>query len=166
MTLDDNKLYIKIIALHTTYNYIVYKFFIWNYLESQNIVSQRFWNFILKLFKKHWMWTWSISKSVATILNFVVEKFLNWTYLEAQIFVLNSLILKSKIYNVQTTLNNHMVSTKVVVVDPINKLFVQKFSIWSYSESQIFVLNWHISIFNFLEIFKQFRMGTYLIPKL
>ena len=52
MTLDDNKLYIKIIALHTTYNYIVYKFFIWNYLESQNIVSQRFWNFILKLFKK------------------------------------------------------------------------------------------------------------------
>ena len=156
MTFDDNKLYIKIIALHTIYNY----------LESQNIVSQRFWNFILKLFKKHWMWTWSISKSVATILNFVVEKFLNWSYLEAQIFVLNSLILNSKIYNVQTTLNNHMVSTKVVIVDPINKLFVQKFSIWSYSESQIFVLNWHISIFNFFEIFKQSRMGTYLIPKL
>ena len=38
MNLDDDKLYIKIIALDEIYNFVVETFFIWNCLGSQNTV--------------------------------------------------------------------------------------------------------------------------------
>jgi hypothetical protein len=37
-SLDEDKLYIKIIALDRIYNFVVKKFLNWNYLGSQNIV--------------------------------------------------------------------------------------------------------------------------------
>ena len=38
MNSDEDKLYIKIVALDGIYNFIVEKFLNWNYLGSQNIV--------------------------------------------------------------------------------------------------------------------------------
>jgi hypothetical protein len=38
MNSDENKLYIKIIALDKIYNFVIEKFLNWNYLGSQNIV--------------------------------------------------------------------------------------------------------------------------------
>ena len=38
MDMDENKLYIKIVALDVICNFIVDKFFILNYLECQNII--------------------------------------------------------------------------------------------------------------------------------
>jgi hypothetical protein len=38
MNLDEDKLYIKIVALNEIYNFVVEKFLNWNYLGSQNII--------------------------------------------------------------------------------------------------------------------------------
>jgi len=38
MNSDEDKLYIKIVALHEIYNFVVEKFLNWNYLGSQNII--------------------------------------------------------------------------------------------------------------------------------
>jgi hypothetical protein len=49
MNLNEDKFYIKVIALNTIYNFVVEKFFIWSYLVSQNLIL----NFkIYKLTKK------------------------------------------------------------------------------------------------------------------
>jgi len=37
MNLNEDKLYVKIIALDTVYNFVV-DFFIWSYLVSQNLI--------------------------------------------------------------------------------------------------------------------------------
>jgi hypothetical protein len=66
MNSDEDKFYIKIVAIDTIYNFIVDMFFIWKCLEPQNIVSK-----VILL---------------NTIYNFVVEKF---SRLESQICVIN-----------------------------------------------------------------------------
>ena len=38
MNSDEDKLYMKIVALDEMYNFVVEKFFIWNCLGSQNII--------------------------------------------------------------------------------------------------------------------------------
>jgi hypothetical protein len=38
MKLNEDELYIKIIAIHAIYDYLVEKILIWNHLVSQNIV--------------------------------------------------------------------------------------------------------------------------------
>ena len=38
MNSNEDKFYIKIIALDTVYNFIVEKFFIWSRLASQNLI--------------------------------------------------------------------------------------------------------------------------------
>jgi len=38
MNFDEDKFYIKIVALDVIYNFVVGKSLIWNWLESQNIV--------------------------------------------------------------------------------------------------------------------------------
>lgn len=38
MKLDDDELYMNIVALNVMYIFVVEKFFIWNFLEFQNIV--------------------------------------------------------------------------------------------------------------------------------
>ena len=38
MNSNEDKLYVKIIALNTVYNFVVEKFFIWNHLVSENLI--------------------------------------------------------------------------------------------------------------------------------
>ena len=38
MNSNEDKLYVKIIALDTVYNFVVEKFFIWSRLVSQNLI--------------------------------------------------------------------------------------------------------------------------------
>jgi hypothetical protein len=38
MNLTKDKLYSKLVALDAIYNFVVELFFIWNYLESKNII--------------------------------------------------------------------------------------------------------------------------------
>jgi len=91
MNLTEDKLYSKLVALDAIYNFVVELFFIWNYLEFENIILNS-WILKFKIFKKKSNLTWSIPKFVVldTIYNFVVEKCFTWSCLEPQICVLSS----------------------------------------------------------------------------
>ena len=64
MNSDEDKLYIKIIALDEIYNFVVEKFLNWNCLGSQNIIESaqilKFQKF--KIINRSWMLTWSTQK--------------------------------------------------------------------------------------------------------
>ena len=64
MNSDEDKLYIKIVALDEIYNFVVEKFLNWNYLGSQNIIVSaqilKFQKF--KIINRSRMLTWSIQK--------------------------------------------------------------------------------------------------------
>lgn len=63
MKLDDDELYMNIVALNMMYIFVVEKFFIWNFLEFQNIVLiLGFWNLKIKIFKPHWLLKWYVPK--------------------------------------------------------------------------------------------------------
>ena len=86
MNLDEDKLYIKIVALDVIYNFVVQKFINWNCLGSKNIILSLQ---ILK-FKIYNYKTISDVDMVYTkvivldrIYNFVVEKFLIWICLDS-----------------------------------------------------------------------------------
>ena len=69
MTLDNNKLYIKIIALHTTYNYIVYKFF---YLELFR-VPKYFLSEVLKFYFKTFQKTLDVDMVYIKVCHYNLE---------------------------------------------------------------------------------------------
>ena len=61
MNSDEDKLYIKIVALDEIYNFVVEKFLNWNCLVSQNIVvSAQILKF--EIIKQSRMLIWSIQK--------------------------------------------------------------------------------------------------------
>jgi hypothetical protein len=89
MNSNEDKLYIKIVDPDALYNFVVTKFSMWNWLESQNIVSKmdfEIWNF---------QTTSNVDMArtkvvvLNTIHNFVVDFFI-WSHLESQICVVSS----------------------------------------------------------------------------
>jgi hypothetical protein len=61
MNLDEDKLYIKMVALNDIYDFVVEKFLNWNCLGSQNIVaSAQILKF--KIIKRSQMLIWSMQK--------------------------------------------------------------------------------------------------------
>jgi hypothetical protein len=90
MNSDEDKLYIKIIALGEIYNFVVEKFSNWNCLGSQNIVvSAQILNFKILSYQTTSDVDMVYTKVIVLnkIYNFVVEKFLIWRCLESQICV-------------------------------------------------------------------------------
>jgi hypothetical protein len=109
-------------------NFVVDKFFIWNYLESQNIF--KFMDFQTKNFQNNLKWWGGLYQSCSSQYNLQL--------CSLKVFYLGSF----RVLNI--------VNTKIVVADLIYIFVIDKFFIWSCLVSQMFALNSHILRFNFL----------------